>query len=575
MKFKSAAMFFLCAALLSSSCYAEFNCTMNDARREITLSGTVSGATEGDPIKIELLRKGMKGSDVLNYYTDDEAKTNFIILRQLPAGAGGAYSVTASMEGRESGYYYAVINGEEYEFYFSTEEDKEKKIAEIKRICIPAEGETKEDTAKRAAKEISEFLDLSNEKSDMVKIFNINDELVFNVDSIGLSEAIYNINNEITVENFLEKLDLCARLQAVNENKKAIMECAEIFGLDTKYTAVFGKLTEERQKDFSEKYYYGKNLNTIDAVRKVFGPAILAEWCAEFSSWGDVEKYINEFGEDEGVDMTAFSKLKTGKKQELYLYLANIENFGSTDEFALKTNAKIQKLISEDKPISGGSSGGGGGRGGGSTAGSSLTPATGIIPSDSVPENSENTENNTDDRGFSDMKDFDWAKESVEALYKKGIVSGTGDGKYEPERNVTREEMLVMILRAFEEEIGEEKSDFTDAEADGWYTSYLAAAKEAGFVSGKPDGSFGVGEAVTREDAAVMAYNIAKANGKEFNIEKGEAFADDADISEYAVDAVYALKNAEIINGKGEGVFAPKDNCTRAEAAKIIYMLIK
>ena len=575
MKFKSAAMFFLCAALLSSSCYAEFNCTMNDARREITLSGTVSGATEGDPIKIELLRKGMKGSDVLNYYTDDEAKTNFIILRQLPAGAGGAYSVTASMEGRESGYYYAVINGEEYEFYFSTEEDKEKKIAEIKRICIPAEGETKEDTAKRAAKEISEFLDLSNEKSDMVKIFNINDELVFNVDSIGLSEAIYNINNEITVENFLEKLDLCARLQAVNENKKAIMECAEIFGLDTKYTAVFGKLTEERQKDFSEKYYYGKNLNTIDAVRKVFGPAILAEWCAEFSSWGDVEKYINEFGEDEGVDMTAFSKLKTGKKQELYLYLANIENFGSTDEFALKTNAKIQKLISEDKPISGGSSGGGGGRGGGSTAGSSLTPATGIIPSDSVPENSENTENNTDDRGFSDMKDFDWAKESVEALYKKGIVSGTGDGKYEPERNVTREEMLVMILRAFEEEIGEEKSDFTDAEADGWYTSYLAAAKEAGFVSGKPDGSFGVGEAVTREDAAVMAYNIAKAKAKEFNIEKGEAFADDADISEYAVDAVYALKNAEIINGKGEGVFAPKDNCTRAEAAKIIYMLIK
>ena len=573
MKFKSAAMFLLCAALLTSSCYAEFNCTMNDSRREVTLSGTVSGATEGDPIKIELLRKGMKASDVRNNYTDEEAKANFIILRQLPAGAGGAYSVTASMEGRESGYYYAVINGEEYEFYFSTEEDKEKKIAEIKRICIPTEGETKEDTAKRAAKEISQFLDLSNEKSDMVKIFNIKDELVFNIDSIGLSEAIYNINNEITVENFLEKLDICARLQAVNENKKAIMECAEIFGLDTKYTAVFGKLTEERQKDFSKKYYYGKNLNTIVAVRKVFGPAILAEWCAEFASWGDVEKYINEFGEDVGVDTTAFSKLKTGKKQELYLYLANIEKFGSTDEFALKTNEKIKKLISEDKPISGGSSGGGGG-GGGSTAGSSLAPTTGIIPSDSVSENSENTENNTDDGSFSDMSDFDWAKESVEALYKKGIVSGTGNGKFEPSRNVTREEMLVMILRAFEEEIGEEKADFADAEADGWYSSYLAAAKKAGYINGRPDGSFGVGDSVTREDAAVMAYNIAKAKGMTLDATKNGEFTDAGEISDYALDAVYALKNAGVLNGKGEGIFAPQSTCTRAEAAKIIYALI-
>ena len=134
--------------------------------------------------------------------------------------------------------------------------------------------------------------------------------------------------------------------------------------------------------------------------------------------------------------------------------------------------------------------------------------------------------------------------------------------------------MLVMIIRAFEEEIGEEKADFADAEADGWYSSYLAAAKKAGYINGRPDGSFGVGDSVTREDAAVMAYNIAKAKGVKFDTEKGVVFADDSEVADYASEAVYALKNAEVINGKGEGVFAPKATCTRAEAAKIIYTLI-
>ena len=72
-----------------------------------------------------------------------------------------------------------------------------------------------------------------------------------------------------------------------------------------------------------------------------------------------------------------------------------------------------------------------------------------------------------------------------------------------------------------------------------------------------------------------MAYNIAKAKGTAFNTEKGEVFADDADVADYANEAVYALKNAEVINGKGEGMFAPKANCTRAEAAKMIYGLLE
>ena len=46
-------------------------------------------------------------------------------------------------------------------------------------------------------------------------------------------------------------------------------------------------------------------------------------------------------------------------------------------------------------------------------------------------------------------------------------------------------------------------------------------------------------------------------------------------ISEYASEGIYALKNVGIINGVGDNMFAPKNPCTRAEAAVIIYNVIK
>ena len=56
--------------------------------------------------------------------------------------------------------------------------------------------------------------------------------------------------------------------------------------------------------------------------------------------------------------------------------------------------------------------------------------------------------------------------------------------------------------------------------------------------------------------------------------EEYEPFADDAQISDYAKEAVYALRKRAIINGKENNLFAPFDNATRAEAAKVIYGLI-
>ena len=95
-----------------------------------------------------------------------------------------------------------------------------------------------------------------------------------------------------------------------------------------------------------------------------------------------------------------------------------------------------------------------------------------------------------------------------------------------------------------------------------------------GIVGGIGDGLFGTGRNITRQDMAVMIYKALTAKG--VGLEAGAlAFSDSAAVSDYAKDAVAALANAEIINGQGDNTFNPNGEATRAEAASIIYGMYK
>ncbi len=171
---------------------------------------------------------------------------------------------------------------------------------------------------------------------------------------------------------------------------------------------------------------------------------------------------------------------------------------------------------------------------------------------------------------FSDMQNYEWAKTAVHSLRKQGIVSGVSDTLFEPGRGVAREEFVKMIAGILKTDASENAA-FSDVDPNAWYIPYLQKALGAKLVAGKPDGSFGIGEGLTREDMAVMICRCFR-NAPEAT---GEAFADDGEISDYAKNAVYALRGMEIVNGTGENVFSPKSDVTRAEAAQIIYNLLQ
>ena len=140
---------------------------------------------------------------------------------------------------------------------------------------------------------------------------------------------------------------------------------------------------------------------------------------------------------------------------------------------------------------------------------------------------------------------------------------------------MTREEFIKLLIEAFYSVDYSAKTTFTDIPDDSWCYSYVASAEKYGITKGKGNSLFGLGELISRQDMAVMAHRAVSATGR--NLEKRQeklSFSDDNIISTYAVEAIESMQEAGIINGMGDGNFAPFDNANRAQAATIIYKLM-
>ncbi len=170
---------------------------------------------------------------------------------------------------------------------------------------------------------------------------------------------------------------------------------------------------------------------------------------------------------------------------------------------------------------------------------------------------------------FADVPSDHWAIEFITALTEEGIISKAEN--YRPSDFITREEfvkLLVVATGAADAEAAD--ASFTDADRDAWYMPYISAAFAKGIVTGNADGSFGIGNSITRQDAAVIFY---RAMPDKRVIDNMLIFTDSDTVSEYAAEAVSYLANERILNGYEDGSFRPFGNLTRAESAKIIYLL--
>lgn len=278
----------------------------------------------------------------------------------------------------------------------------------------------------------------------------------------------------------------------------------------------------------------------------------------------ELEEYAEILGIGDNKDVKAFiSGAKNAQKKELVRELD--DNPATTAEALREAVEKANNVKASDNSSGGGSSGKG------SSSGNGVIK---IEPSIIKPDAENKSEAKTE--AFSDLAHAEWAKESIEALVSKGVISGYGDGTFKPNANVTREEFVKMVVIAFDIPYEGKECAFLDVFENDWFRPYVGAAREYGIVNGIADDIFGIRKEITRQDAAVILKRTADYVSLNINtIRTYEGFLDNSNISDYAKEAVRALYCGGIINGRGNGLFVPTDTCTRAEAVKMIYGIIK
>ena len=173
---------------------------------------------------------------------------------------------------------------------------------------------------------------------------------------------------------------------------------------------------------------------------------------------------------------------------------------------------------------------------------------------------------------FNDVIQNKWYKQYVDYSVVFDIFSGTSVNKFSPNNNITRAQFVQVLanLQGVDTSNRNVTTQFTDVPAKKWFTAAVKWASDNKIVNGVGNSKFEPNANVTREQMCVMLVNYAKFKNITLRvIESKENFADDSKISQWAKTAVYICQQADIVNGKGAGKFDPQGTGTRAEATVI------
>jgi hypothetical protein len=167
-----------------------------------------------------------------------------------------------------------------------------------------------------------------------------------------------------------------------------------------------------------------------------------------------------------------------------------------------------------------------------------------------------------------------WAAEAISFVVAKGLFNGVSETEFAPNAPMTRA-MFATVLSRYAGGTAAGTAGFGDVPAGKWYTDGVLWAAENGIVSGTGDGLFDPNGNITREQLAVMLYNYAKFAGLDIGaLDDLEDFADSADVSEWATEALQWAVASGLISGKPGDLLDPKGPATRAEVATILQRFI-
>lgn len=176
---------------------------------------------------------------------------------------------------------------------------------------------------------------------------------------------------------------------------------------------------------------------------------------------------------------------------------------------------------------------------------------------------------------FSDVKKGQWFYDYVLDMADRGIINGYDDGTFRPNETLRRCEMVQMLYKMAGSPAVSGKASFTDLEAQ-WYQDAIAWAEQNKIVDGMGNGKFDPNGPVTRQQLVAMLYRMSDAGTVDYNLDS-KTFADVGDVHAWAMDAMcwavsQGILNGTTLEGKTGLYLAPANEATRAQAAKILSL---
>lgn len=181
-----------------------------------------------------------------------------------------------------------------------------------------------------------------------------------------------------------------------------------------------------------------------------------------------------------------------------------------------------------------------------------------------------------DASAFSDI-DAHWAKDNILFVTQRGVFTGIGNGKFGPDLPLTREMFVTALGRLAQADVSAyQQSSFSDVKEDAYSMGYIEWANKNSIVNGIGNGKFAPNQAITREQMASIIQNYTNIIGVTLpKVHTENTFADSAELSAYAKEAVKQMQMAGVLSGKTGNLFDPQGNATRAEVSAVFKRLVE
>lgn len=178
---------------------------------------------------------------------------------------------------------------------------------------------------------------------------------------------------------------------------------------------------------------------------------------------------------------------------------------------------------------------------------------------------------------FIDLKSDAWYSEYAEYVISKGLMAGTSENTFSPDEPLTRGMLVTILHRAAGLPVMDHTSKFSDVASSDWFSDGVSWAAANGVVMGYDDGMFYPNKDISRQELAVILWRYAQMVGLDVS-SNGTILPDFADrdqIAPWAAEAMAWAYRTGIITGRSNGKLDPTSGATRIEAAAMLVRFLR